>query len=86
MPISHACTRCKIKVVEIWRLSGGSFSSSFINLAIKLEGTTSANIASKEEKDKNEADYANDREDSSDCAFIMKKTDKGLAGVSSDYV
>jgi hypothetical protein len=48
IPISHACSRGKIEVVEIRRLSGGSFSGSLINLAIKLAGATSANIAGKE--------------------------------------
>jgi hypothetical protein len=81
IPISHACSRGKIKVVEIRRLSGGSFSSSLINLAIKLAGATSANIAGKEYKDENEAENASDGEDSSDCACIMKETDNGLARI-----
>jgi len=85
MPISQGRTRGKIKVVEIRRLSGGSFSSSLVNLAIKLAGATSANKAGKEYKDKNEADNANDGEDTSDRACIMKETDEGLAGVSRNY-
>jgi hypothetical protein len=86
MPISHACSRRKIKVVEIWRPSGGSFSGGFINLAIKLASATSANKTGKEKKDENKANNANDREDSSNCACIMKETDERLAGISSNYV
>jgi len=53
LAISNARARGIIKVTEIGNLSIGSRSRSLINLAIKFAGATSANVAGKEEEDKN---------------------------------
>jgi len=76
--ISRASARRIVKVVEIWDLrgGGGGRSRSLINLAIEFAGTTSADEAGKKEKEGDEADHANDREHSSDSAFLVKETEK----------
>jgi len=69
-----ACSRSIIIVIEVRRLSGCGCGCSLINFAVEFAGSTSAEVAGEEEKDKDDGNNANNRENSGHCTFVVKET------------
>lgn len=71
--MSIPAPRAKIIVIKVRRSSGSGSGCSLINFAVEFASPTSTKVAGEEEEDNDDGNNANNRENSGQCAFVVKE-------------